>query len=105
MGYGMGTDTYLQPFCGFLGFSSHFYPSAVRQELGLPHRKKWDVKDIPQLLFLGQWNQSKSQGLHRAGSRNRLTKPLGTVAPGAQKLLHEDGGGNWRWPFGIKTHR
>lgn len=67
MRYWMGTDTNIcSHFVDFWGSvsCSHSYPSVVRQELRLPHWKKWDVKDIPQLLLLGQWNQSKSQGLH-----------------------------------------
>lgn len=71
---------------------------------------RWNVKeDILQLLFLGQWNQGKSQGLHiRDGvrSRNRFIKAKGTVGHGAQQLPHGDNSdGNQRWPPRIETQR
>lgn len=61
-------------------------------------------------LFLRQWNQGKSQGLHTKGgvrSRNRLLKAKGTtVGHRAQQPPHGDSGdGHQQWRPRTETHR
>lgn len=83
-----GRQKYLHVFCVFLGLSiveSHLYPLAVRLELRLPHRKKWDAEDRPQLLFPGLWNWDKSQGLY-IGVQGKV-----------QKQTHKAMRDSWAW--------
>lgn len=91
---------------GFIQLLSLILTHHLSRELGLPH-KQWAVKDTPQILFLGQWNQSKPRGLHTGAGQEAETHTASrdSWSHGAQQLLRGDSGdGSWRWPSRTETH-